>query len=119
MISQPYIEGGACLVLLIFLLWKEGQRQDKSHLAGRVAATVLAVVALAGMVLPLRYYRQVKALPVRAVVPHPGPLPKGVVAVDWQRRLTKGERCIGWLLWREWIRWKKKISRCRSKQGKL
>jgi hypothetical protein len=85
-----YIEIGVCVLLLVFLLWKESLRPDRSHLAGRVVATVLAVAALAGMVLPLHYYRVLKAPPT--VVSHPGPSPRGIVAVDWERRLMKGER---------------------------
>ncbi len=92
MIPQAYIQGGACLVLLVFLLSKERLRPDRSHLAWRVVATVLAVTALAGIVLPLHYYREVKALPAPVAVLQPGTLPKGMVAVDWQRRLMKGEK---------------------------
>jgi hypothetical protein len=92
MISQAYIEVGASLLLLVFLLWKEGRRSDRSRLAGRVVATVLAVAALVGMVLPLHYYREVKVAPTPVVAVHQEPLPRGVVVVDWQRRLAKGER---------------------------
>jgi len=90
MIAQAYIEVGVSLLLLVFLLWKEWLRQDRSRLAGRVAATVVAVVALVGIVLPPSYYRKAVALPKPAVVSHP--VLMGVVGVDWQRRLAKGER---------------------------
>jgi len=89
MMLLTYIEGGVCVLLLVFLLWKESRRPDRSRLPGRVVATVLAVVALAGLVLPLHYYREVRA---PAVVLHPGPSPRGIVAVDWQRRLANGEQ---------------------------
>ena len=89
MTPLAYIETGICMLLLVFLLWKESLRPDRSHLAGRVVATALAVAALAALVLPLHYYRVMKAPP--AVVLHPGPSPRGIVAVDWERRLTKGE----------------------------
>ena len=89
MMPLTYIEIGVCVLLLVYLLWKEGLRPDRSHLAGRVVATVLAVVVLAGLVLPLRYYREVRA---PAVVLHTGSSPRGIVAVDWERRLMKGER---------------------------
>ena len=90
MMPLTYIEIGVCALLLVFLLWKESLRPDRSHLAGRVVATVLAVAALTGMVLPLHYYRVLKTPP--AVVLHAGPSPRGIVAVDWERRLMKGER---------------------------
>ena len=151
------IAGGVCLGLLVFLLWKEGRRADRSHLMARVVATVLAVAALAGLVLPLTYHRAVTrtvagkegiyltegydpeslrlflsghpeihelwgtggraapdglvwpvsrlhvfgygltgaqwaALRPPALVFHPGRRVRGVVAVDWQRRLFTGER---------------------------
>jgi hypothetical protein len=88
MMPLTYIEIGVCVLLLVFLLWKENRRPDRSRLAGRVVATVLAVAALVGLVLPLHYYREVKA-PV--VVLRQGPSPRGIVAVDWQRRLAKGD----------------------------
>lgn len=90
MMPLTYIETGVCVLLLIFLLWKESQRPDRSHLTGRVIATVLAVAALAGLVLPLHYYRVSKAPP--AVVLHAEPSLTGIAAVDWERRLIKGER---------------------------
>jgi hypothetical protein len=61
MTALNYIEVGVCLAGLTFLLWLEGRRQDRSHLTGRVAATLLAVAALAGMILPLAHRRPVSA----------------------------------------------------------
>ena len=90
MMPLAYIETGVCMLLLVFLLWKEARRPDRSHLAGRVVATVLAVTALVGLVAPLHYYRVKKAPP--AVVSHPEPSPRGIVAVDWERRLMNGDR---------------------------
>ena len=90
MMPLTYIEIGVCVLLLVFLLWKECLRPDRSRLAGRVVATVLAVAALAGLVVPIHYYRVVKAPPVAALPP--GPSPRGIVAVDWERRLMKGDR---------------------------
>jgi hypothetical protein len=75
------------VLLLVFLVWREARRADRSWLAGRVAASVIAVVSLAGMglVLTVRHER---------IVVDVGRLREdttGIVAVDWQRRLTKGE----------------------------
>jgi hypothetical protein len=166
MMGWTYIAGGVCLVLLAFLLWKEGRRADRARLAGRMTAVVLAAAALAGLALPLTYHRTVpaeaegegilltegydpdsvlafvaahpaihdiwgdvagakwedmtvgagKAWPVsllhvfgygltgaewaelraplqaHAVDFHAGPRAAGIVAVDWPRRLLKGER---------------------------
>ena len=158
MMGWTYIAGGVSLVLLAFLLWKEGRRADRSRLAGRMMAVVLAVAALAGLALPLTYHRTVPAVadgegilltegydpdsvlafvrahpaiydiwgdmpvgagkawpvsrlhvfgygltraewaglgaPLRApsVDFHAGARATGIVAVDWQRRLLKGER---------------------------
>jgi hypothetical protein len=62
MMGWTYIAGGVCLVLLAFLLWKEWRRADRSRLAGRMTAVVLAVAALANLALPLTYHRTVPAL---------------------------------------------------------
>jgi hypothetical protein len=84
-----YIVIGLCLLLLFWLLVQEVRRQRRSLLAARVGAVVLAVGALAGMVLPLGHYRErVVAVHVAAV----GQAPAAIVAVDWRRRLGKGER---------------------------
>jgi hypothetical protein len=94
MMTWNYIEVGICLVLLVFLLWMEGRRTDRSRLAGRVAATVVTVAALAGLILPLTYRRSVggAVLPPPVPVAGPGRSAGGVVAVSWQRRLFAGER---------------------------
>jgi hypothetical protein len=158
MMGWKYIAGGVCLVVLAFLLWKEWRRADRSRLAGRMTAVLLAVAALAGLALPLTYHRTVpavadgegilltegyepdsvlafvrahpaihdmwgdmpvgggKAWPVSRlhvfgygltgvewaglgttlrsppVDFHAGPRAAGIVAVDWQRRLSKGDR---------------------------
>jgi hypothetical protein len=62
MMGWTYIAGGVCLVLLAFLFWKEWRRADRSRLAGRMTAIMLAVTALAGLALPLTYHRTVPAL---------------------------------------------------------
>ena len=94
MMFRSYIEIGICLALLVFLLWMEGGRTDRSRLTGRVAASVLAVAALAGMVLPLTYRRSVDMAAPHLAAPvfHPDSAAGGVVAVNWQRRLFAGER---------------------------
>jgi hypothetical protein len=61
MIAWNYIVGSVALVLLVFLLWKEGLRADRSRLVWRLAASVLAVAGLVGLALPLSYHRAVTA----------------------------------------------------------
>jgi hypothetical protein len=61
MIAWNYIVGSVTLALLVFLLWKEGLRADRSRLGWRMAAGILAVAALAGLALPLSYRRAVTA----------------------------------------------------------
>jgi hypothetical protein len=61
MIAWNYIVGIVAVALLVFLLWKERRRADRSRLGWRMAASVLAVAGLAGLVLPLSYHRAVKA----------------------------------------------------------
>ncbi len=48
----------ACILLLLFLLWKEVWRRNKAWLAARIVATCLAVAALAGAGLPLTYQKK-------------------------------------------------------------
>lgn len=45
----------ASLLLLFFLIWKEIKRPLRAHLALRLAASALAVVALACMIIPITY----------------------------------------------------------------
>jgi hypothetical protein len=84
--NDMVVAGG--VLLLVFLVWREVVRADRSWLAGRVAATVIAVGALAGMglVLTLRSDRKVVDAGGGAKDT------TGIAAVDWQRRLAKGER---------------------------
>jgi hypothetical protein len=58
MIVWIYIVGAGSLALLGWLLWKEWRRPNRSYLAGRVVAAVLATAALAGLALPLNYHRK-------------------------------------------------------------
>jgi hypothetical protein len=94
MMVWSYIEIGICLALLVVLFWLEARRPDRRRLAWRVAATVVAVAALAGLILPLTYRHSVKvaALQPPALVAGPVRSAGGVVAVSWQRRLFAGER---------------------------
>lgn len=92
MIPWIYIIAGfLSLALLVFLLRKEVRRPGRSRLGWRVAASVLAVAGLAGLILPLTYHRAVAAKAPLAAM-HSEPKVTGLVAVDWQRRLLKGER---------------------------
>ena len=86
-----YIVAGLCLLLMLWLLVQEVRRRRRLLMAMRVAAVVLAVGALAGMALPLGHYQE---RPAAERVKRSGvePAPVGIVAVDWQRRLGKGER---------------------------
>ena len=61
MIAWNYIVGSVALALLVFLLWKERLRADRSRLVWRMAASVLAVAGLVGLALPLSYHRAVTA----------------------------------------------------------
>jgi hypothetical protein len=85
-----YIVIGLCLLFLLWLLLQEVRRKNRSLLAMRVVAVVFAVGALAGMALPLGHYRE---RPAAERVKRPGveEAPAAIVAVDWQRRLGKGE----------------------------
>jgi hypothetical protein len=100
MTSWNYIELGLCLLLLLWLVVQEVKRRRQSLLAVRVAAILLAVAALAGLALPPGHYREVKAGPTIEPVKVESKVGReardtvraGIVAVDWQRRLEKGER---------------------------
>jgi hypothetical protein len=85
-----YIVIALCLLLMLWLLVQEVRRQQRLLLAMRVVAVVLAVGALAGMALPLGHYRERPAAE-RVKRPGVGEAPAAIVAVDWQRRLGKGE----------------------------
>jgi hypothetical protein len=80
-----------CVGMLVFLVWKE-VRAGRPRVGWRVAATVVAVAALLGLILPLRYRRRVvETLPVSGT---PGKAVEGVVSADWTRRLYTGERLV-------------------------
>lgn len=83
-----YIAIGLCLLLLLWLLVQEVRRPLRSLLALRAVAVVLATGALACLALPLGHYveRPVVAEIGRAATS------AGIVAVDWQRMIAKGER---------------------------
>src|SRR4051812_17423276 len=55
MIEWNYIVIVLCVLLLIFLLWKEISRKDKSRLLWRIITTILGVVSLACIALPIRF----------------------------------------------------------------
>lgn len=50
-----YIVTGSCVLLAVFLAWQEIRRANKARLAWRMVAALTAVVALAGIALPLAY----------------------------------------------------------------
>jgi hypothetical protein len=90
-----YIEAFLCAGLLFFLLWLEWRerRERRRRLWWRVAATFVAVGALAGLILPLSYrHRVVENFGNRgdtAVVSR-----EGFGWVDWQRRLEVGDSLV-------------------------
>jgi hypothetical protein len=84
MSSWVYILLGLCLG--IFLLVKELRRANRSWLAGRVIASLFAVVTLVGMA-----FQGVEKSRV-VVDTQDSVVRRGVVAADWQRKLMAGER---------------------------
>jgi hypothetical protein len=80
---------GLCSPVLVFLLWKEWQRTDRSWLPARIMATAVAVASLAGIGMGLKD-RRMGAAPK---APRAGAtVASGFVAADWQRRLVTGQR---------------------------
>jgi hypothetical protein len=63
MITWNYIVGGMSLFLLVFLVWKEAARVDRSLRAARIAAVVVLAFSLACLMLPVYFGR------VRSVAP--------------------------------------------------
>ncbi|HXB91922.1 MAG TPA: hypothetical protein VNU72_06520 [Puia sp.] len=55
MMNVYYIISGVCFLTLIWLLWLEYRRRDRSFRIARMIATSLAVAALAGILLPIAY----------------------------------------------------------------
>lgn len=53
--KQEYIIIIVLLLLLLFLAWKEIKRPSRAHLLLRLAASTLAVIALACMIIPVTY----------------------------------------------------------------
>ena len=90
MTSWNYIVVGLCLVLLLWLLVQEYRRKPQSLLLARAGAVVLAVGALAGMALPIGQNRE-RLVGAGVASSKSEPAPAGIVAVDWQRRLGRGE----------------------------
>ncbi len=84
-----YIVIGFCLLLLFWLLVQEVRRPLRSLLALRVVAVVLAVGALAGMALPPGHFRERRVATDHVALEAAR---AGIVAVDWQGKLGKGER---------------------------
>lgn len=58
----------ASLLLVLFLVWKEIKRPAKAHLFLRLAASILAVAALACIVLPIRYTTKQSARQTNAAI---------------------------------------------------
>ena len=81
---------GLCLLLLAGLLWMEWRRVNRARLFWRCVASLAAVGALVCLGLPIYYWREVGRPAVVAVESH---LSKtGIVAIDWQQKLNRGER---------------------------
>src|SRR5579859_2102227 len=87
-----YIEILLCAGVLLFLLWLEW-RAKRGGMGWRVAATILAVVALAGLILPVSYRRRA-AEPVKAAGPVIRPAAEGFVSADWPRKLQSGDSLV-------------------------
>jgi hypothetical protein len=60
MIEWGTIVGLLSLGLLVFLLWKEWSRPNRSLLAGRLAATVIAILSLYLLAVPPSYTRKIE-----------------------------------------------------------
>lgn len=58
----------ASLLLVLFLVWKEIKRPAKAHLLLRLAASILAVAALACMVLPVTYTTKQSTQQINAAI---------------------------------------------------
>ncbi len=54
------IAGLLCLVLLIFLIWKEWSRKKREYLIARLAATVVAVLCLYFLAVPPSYLKKIE-----------------------------------------------------------
>ena len=57
-----------CCSVAAFTIWKEVNRPDKSHLYLRILATLMAIASLAGILLPIKYSREVTAADNHRVV---------------------------------------------------
>ena len=57
-----------CCLLAAFAVWKEVNRPKKAHLKFRIIASILAVTALAGIILPISYTRIVSVSDDHAIV---------------------------------------------------
>lgn len=90
MSNWHYIVFGLCLVLLGGLLWMEWRRVNRARLFWRCVASVVAVGALVCLGVPIYYWREVP--PPRAAMEQAHLPVRGVVAIDWQRKLNRGER---------------------------
>src|ERR1700735_5602083 len=78
-----------CVGLLVFLIWKE-VRAARPRLWWRVIGTVIAVAALAGMILPLRYRHRGEQ--IYRVSKRAHGQTEGIAKIEWRRRLYTGER---------------------------
>jgi hypothetical protein len=58
---QQYMMIAACLLLAIFLVWKEARRSNRSRLLLRILASILAVASLAFLAVPI-YYNTVETV---------------------------------------------------------
>ena len=59
MVNQAHIVIILSALLLVFLLWKENRRADRSKLLLRMIATVTAVVMLALLIIPIHFTRKI------------------------------------------------------------
>ena len=68
MIIPDYIIPGLCLLLLIFLVWKEVSRTNRHRLWVRLLASVLAVASLALLVIPISMQKEISDTGIRQAV---------------------------------------------------
>ena len=88
---------GLSLPVLVFLLWKETRRADRSRLGARVIATVMAVASLAAMGITMTHMREAVLASAAARSDGGG---SGFVTADWQRQLQQGQRLAVQGRWR-------------------
>ncbi|RYY54394.1 MAG: hypothetical protein EOO09_14480 [Chitinophagaceae bacterium] len=93
MLSSFHIIAACCCTLLLLLcLWKETRRTNRTHRTWRILAVTVAVISLACLALPLKYYKS-RTLQERALL-----LTDGVDAASLARlKAANGYTSIMWL----------------------